>query len=717
MKHLAAATPEPELQEGARIAAQLLGCPAAAVVLRHRDGWRMVAGHGTAASLQAEWGALAEHGLQVAPAPGRAFGLLVALPIPGPEPGALLVADTATRQPEPEALDALEALARRLGAERGLAARLRALEAARERLDLDHRGALEAMADGVLTLGPEGRITSLNPAGAAILGLEPAEAIGGTLQELLLEEGGADAFIDAVLAPLSGEESGRQVVDFRRGEGAARRLSVSSTAYRLRLGPAAGRVGVTATFTDVTEMERLAQAEAALAARLAEQHGRLQDAYRELERTAAELRASGRRMQQLRLGATAGVTMLFLGLIGWALWPLLPSVAAPVPAAGGPASMVAEPRPVASRISVVGTLDAGAMVSVVAPFDGMVREKMFRYGGAVQRGEPLLSLDTGEVENRLREARAAEIRARQRVEELRGWTTGVEVARARRAVAAAELEEADLRARVGQALMLLRRGIIPAEEARNLQQQQRSQALQLQAARQDLEAALARGDAETLRIAELELAGAQARMRDLERDLANATLRAPVSGVVLLPPEAQGGRRPETLEVGSRLSRGQAALTIGDLESFQIRTAVDEIDISRVRPGLSARITGDGFEGLVLQGRVVAVAAQASAEGSAGRTGLPSFPVIVAVDGLAPEERARLAVGMSASISIIAYENPAAIVLPPGAVRLDGDNRVVRLRDPSGAVRSVPVTLGISTPDGVELRSGVSPGDVVLLGD
>jgi PAS domain S-box-containing protein len=603
----------------------------------------------------------------------------------------------------------------------GLAARLREAEAARERLELDRSSVLDALADGVLTVGPEGEVTSLNPAGAVMLGLSREEAVGASLRELLIEEEGADDFLDAVLAPLSGESGGRRVVDYRRGDGAAKRLSVSSTAFRPRLGPQAGRVGVTVAFTDVTEMERLAAAEAEMASRLAAQHAQLQDAFRRLERQAEEVRGSARRIQLIRLGATAGAVVLFLGLIGWAVLPLLPfSAPAPAAAAAGAATIVATPRPIGSRIAVVGSIEPGAQVNVVAPFDGNVRERMFRYGGAVTRGEPLLRLDTAEVEKALREARAAEIRARQRVLELRGWANGVEVSRARRGVAAAELEVADLRARLGQARMLLGRGIIAAEEARGLEQRLRSQEIQLAAARQDLEAALARGDAETVRVAELELAGAEARLRELETDLSSAVVHAPVSGVVLLPPQqegggpAGGGRRGEMVEVGTRLSRGQAAVTIGDLEFFRIRAAVDEIDLARVRPGLPVRVTGDGFEGITLSGRVVAVAGQASQEGGFGRPGLPTFPVTVEVMDLTPEQRARLAVGMSANLSIVVYENPAAIILPPSAIRLEDGAPAVRLRD-GGRIRTVPVTLGITTPDGVEVRTGLSPGDVVAM--
>ena len=588
-------------------------------------------------------------------------------------------------------------------------ARLAALEAAlheaEQRAGFDMSGVLDSLSDGVLIVSPDGRVRALNAAGRTILGA----GTGETLQELLPQDGGGDAFLDQVLAPITGEDADERVAFTR--DGAVRRLSVRSRAWVIERGADAGRTMLTASFTDVTELDRLAEAEHALNRRLSDQNTQLQTAYRDLESAAEQLRTNARRLQFMRLGATVLVFAVFAGAGAWSWLSTNDDFFASAAAVSGGDTITVQTRPITARIAVVGALDAGAMVSVVGPFDGLVRERLFRYGGAVDRGAPLLRMDVAEVEVRLREARSALIRARQRVDELRGWETGFEVARARRQLAAAEMEAADLRTRVGNSASLLQRGIIPAEEHRNLLQQQRTQVLQMQAARQDLDSTLARGDREQLRIAELELANAEVRVADLERDLTNATVNAPVSGVVLLPAQPQGGQRVETIEVGSRVQRGQTMFTIGDLESFQVRAQVDEIDIGRVRVGQPVTVTGDAFAEFTLRGEVTSVAAQASQE--AGRSGLPSFGVTVHIRGLSAEQRTRLAVGMSANLAIITYDNPAAVVLPPDAIRENGDQRVVRVRS-GGQLREVPVTIGVTTPEGVEVRGAINAGDVVL---
>ena len=69
---------------------------------------------------------------------------------------------------------------------------------------------------------------------------------------------------------------------------------------------------------------------------------------------------------------------------------------------------------------------------------------------------------------------------------------------------------------------------------------------------------------------------------------------------------------------------------------------------------------------------------------------------------------------MSANLSIMAYEKADALVVPPGALHGSGRAPTVRV-ETDGAVHEVAVTLGISTPDGVEVRQGLRAGDVVML--
>ena len=237
-------------------------------------------------------------------------------------------------------------------------------------------------------------------------------------------------------------------------------------------------------------------AEQALKLQLEREHAKLQSAYVTLEHGAVREKAVTRRTQMIGFGAVAAV-FVAIATVGAYTW--LPGsglfTASPDGAAAG-GTLVIATQPVTSRIAVVGTIDAGSVVNVTGPFDGLVRQVSFRYGGAVERGQVLLTLGTAELEVNLRDAQSSEIRATQKVAELRDWASGTDMSRARRAVSTSESDLSSLRGRASQTKMLLGKGIVAADEYNQLLQQVRSSELQLQAARQDMQSTADRASPE-----------------------------------------------------------------------------------------------------------------------------------------------------------------------------------------------------------------------------
>ena len=55
-------------------------------------------------------------------------------------------------------------------------------------------------------------------------------------------------------------------------------------------------------------------------------------------------------------------------------------------------------------------------------------------------------------------------------------------------------------------------------------------------------------------------------------------------------------------------------------------------------------------------------------------------------------------------------------MVPPSALKDEGGKRSVLVRR-EGRTESVAVTIGISTPDGIEIRQGLKADDIVQLGE
>lgn len=73
--------------------------------------------------------------------------------------------------------------------------------------------------------------------------------------------------------------------------------------------------------------------------------------------------------------------------------------------------------------------------------------------------------------------------------------------------------------------------------------------------------------------------------------------------------------------------------------------------------------------------------------------------------------------GAYAEATLILDRKTRALAIPPEAVNIQGDQRTVWVVDPSGVLQSRPVTVGIETPDDVEIVSGLMEGEMVAVGD
>lgn len=77
-----------------------------------------------------------------------------------------------------------------------------------------------------------------------------------------------------------------------------------------------------------------------------------------------------------------------------------------------------------------------------------------------------------------------------------------------------------------------------------------------------------------------------------------------------------------------------------------------------------------------------------------------------------PNPQRVLMPGMYAEATLTMNRRPSALVVPPEAINIEDDNRSVWLVHPDGKVEHRPVTVGVETPEAVELISGLSQGEM-----
>ena len=580
-----------------------------------------------------------------------------------------------------------------------------------------HRSVLDNLSDGVLAVGPGGRIEMLNPAAERILGLEPGEAQGRGFAELLIAHEGFDDLTQLVIdATLERSGAERRVVEVQR-DGVDRSLSVATSYLRMpRRDGTTKAVAVIAVFSDISELRELRDNELRMAKAAQAQHARLQDAYREIEERNAALAAALRKVRVVQGLGFVLVVALFLGVGLWSWRPAdlfervgLAGSGAQATAgpAGEPDRLTVAPRPVSTRMTLKGRLAPWRTVEVRSAVAGTVAAVRYAVGDAVTEGQVLLELDLSKLADRYQRERLRHAKERKQFEKLSAWEDSPDMLRARRSFAKSTLGMESQRNRMKKTTLLFERGLIAAVEYEDAVREDRSQQLDFEAAREEFEEVRARVGEEEVAAARSAMESALAELRALEEALEGDRVLAPLSGVVLAP--ARAGKEPVA---GASVREGEVLLTIGDFSRLAALTQVDEADVGTLEVGQQVTVTGNAFRGLRLNGAVTHVAAEADLKAR----GIPKFDATVTLDPLGPGEAARIRSGMSAQLSIVTYSNPKALLVPIDAVASRGGTHRLRVLDPAtGEVQEREVEIGPTTRNSVEIRAGLDAGETILL--
>lgn len=575
---------------------------------------------------------------------------------------------------------------------------------------------LSDMTDGVMSVDLEGRIVTFNAAASQILGIQVEEAASRRFGEVFLALEGADEFCQAILdAVYESSISHNRSVPFSNN-GKSSLLTLTTTF--LKAEETGERIGVIAVFSDITELQALQEAQGRHAEELKTKHRELQDAYLKTEEGNRQLQAALKKVQAIRITATAFTILLFLG-IGLYLWnrnhATFPSSGSSEKSdqSGTVSTITVTPKPLSNSILLTGKLQALQMVNINTPLSGKVDRIMVRYGELVNAGQPLVAMDTTEAQMKYREAKAAYIKAVASYKQIEKWDAGTEVARVKRSLAKAKLSLENQKKTLDESERLFKKGIIPATEYESARMQYTNQQLDYQSAEEEVKAAIDKGNPENLKVARYEKENAETRMKQIENDIASAVVTAPVSGIVMRPPASGQTKEGRTLERGASFQQGEVLLAIGDLSGFSVECKVDEVDVAKVKLGQKVLVTGDAFQGDQLAGVIQSISPQAE-EGSGGHSA-PSFGVKVVINDVAPELKKRIMAGMTANLDIIIYENPEALMVPVSAVTSEQGKHYVSRRKgvDAGAAEKVEVAIGYTTQDAVEILKGLKPGDVV----
>lgn len=364
-----------------------------------------------------------------------------------------------------------------------------------------------------------------------------------------------------------------------------------------------------------------------------------------------------------------------------------------------------EPRPEvrvaqAVRENLQANINSNGKVEPLVPHElraqinTFVRRVVATEGQAVKAGELLAELDSAEVQ--------AEV-ARLRNELL----AAQEALRASRSGGAAEERaqlEADLRQAEADATRLRRESTaLERLHAKQAASQAELDNAKLQLARAEDSLGVLQKKKEEfdrqarldLQLSALRVERAQAALREAEQNLRSARVVAPVNGTLYSLP----------IRTGQYVRVGELLAEVADLTRVRVRAFVDEPELGWLEQGQQVEISWDALPGRSWAGQTEVIPKTVVARGtrSVGE-------VLCSVENAGLD----LLPNINVNVRIRVRERSNALVVPRGAVRSEGNQRVVFVVDGS-TLRRQPVKAGITGATSVEIVEGLQDGDTVAL--
>lgn len=205
------------------------------------------------------------------------------------------------------------------------------------------------------------------------------------------------------------------------------------------------------------------------------------------------------------------------------------------------------------------------------------------------------------------------------------------------------------------------------------------------------------------------------KLADINKQLENAVIRAQRPGLVVYGAADQNSQRyrgnnQEAIQEGATVRERQPILTIPDMRKMAVKVNIHESAVQRVAVGQAVRVLVDAFPDQPLSGVVSRVAVVADSANSFMNPDLKVYPTTITIDGTHDWLRP----GMSAEVEILVETLEDAIYVPLQAVTYYNDQRVVYVSRGGRAERR-PVEVGTFSESFIEIKSGLNPGEEVLL--
>ncbi|MDT5269601.1 MAG: hypothetical protein QOH49_1787 [Acidobacteriota bacterium] len=357
----------------------------------------------------------------------------------------------------------------------------------------------------------------------------------------------------------------------------------------------------------------------------------------------------------------------------------------------------AEREPIASQVSALGTISPRDTAQVSPKISAQIKQMPLWKNRVVHAGDVLAVLEANDLRAQRNEAAAALNEARASAQSVVTGTIPQNNVQDEKALRDARAAVDNARRTYERRLALYNAGGISKKDLEASQ-------LDLTRAENELRLAEANVSLRTRSLNPNDRAQAAARVGQAEQhvgaldaQLGYATVRAPISGVVI----------DQALYEGSFVASGTTLVTIADTTQVIVKAPFSDTVAAQLKTGDVATVQPTDMPGEQMTGQVTLISRSVD---PASRT----VEVWVTLENGA----GRLRVNGAAQVTVAANAKTESVVVPSSAVTLEASNAeegTVMVVDDAGLAHETKVKVGIRSKDKTEITEGLQGGETVVV--
>ncbi|MEW5767051.1 MAG: efflux RND transporter periplasmic adaptor subunit [bacterium] len=342
------------------------------------------------------------------------------------------------------------------------------------------------------------------------------------------------------------------------------------------------------------------------------------------------------------------------------------------------------------KVTARGRIEAKERHEIYARISGVITS-ILEEGEKVSKGEVFAAFDSKELLARKKQEESNLVTYRNRLRFLeRGFGIKEQEKRAEEARIIFEEAERSFLSRKG----LLKLEALSENEFRQIEVDYKRAKLELELVSSQLEEQRQQ-QKEEMETISAQIEGAGAALSAINQQLEWTKVSSPISGIIT----------QKTVKEGAWVPTGQLLCVVVASSSFVAKTNLDEVDISKVSPGMKASIVLDAFPGQTVSGRITKIAPSPVLKEK-----LNVFEVTISLESTDINIRSE----MLADVSIISSQKRDVLKVPYEAiVDIDDETYLFVIKDNKAEKRQV--VLGLKNPNEAEVLSGVKEGEKVVL--